>query len=324
MLWRRRKKSGSTCSPDGVDVQLSIAITPPLVHFSRQRAAFILLVPLVVGLVVFAIYPAIYLVALSLTKSTLGQPFKSWVWGSNYLWAGGGDGGVFLTSLLRSAVFALTVTGLELVAGTALALLLLKPRRGDSLIRGSILLPLMTPPVLVGTAWKLMLAPAGGLVNGKLQAWGVIDAPISFLGSQPWADISLIVADVWQWTPFIAIMAYAALKQVPGDVVEAARLDGASEGRIFWTILLPLTAPALAAIFVLRLVMAFKTFDLVYILTYGGPGNSTALPNFGIWRLAMRSFDVGLAAAETVLFAVFISLVLLPVLRLHKRFEERT
>jgi multiple sugar transport system permease protein len=286
-------------------------------------AAIIMLAPLVAGLMAFTIYPTLYLLFLSATKSTLGQPFKSWIGGANYVWIGGGDGGVFLTALLRSAVFAFSAASIELVAGTALALLLLAPRGGGSLIRGSILLPLMTPPILVGTAWKLLLAPGGGFVNGKLQAWGFVDAPVSFLGGQPWADLSIIAADVWQWTPFITVMAYASLRQVPVDMLEAARLDGATEARIFWTIVLPLTAPALAAIFILRLIMAFKTFDLVYILTYGGPGNSTALPSFAIWRLSMRSFDVGLAAAETVLFAVFVSLALLPVIALHKRFEEK-
>lgn len=275
------------------------------------------------GLAIFAVYPAVYILLLSATKSTLGQPFKTWTALENYLWITGGDQGVFLGSLLRSAAFAFSATAIELALGTGLALLLLSSKQGGPLVRSTILLPLMTPPILAGTAWKLMLAPSGGLVNGKLQAWGLTDTPISFLGSQPWADLSILTADVWQWTPFVAIMIYAALRQVPEDLREAARLDGASEWQIFRTILLPLTLPSLAAIFVLRLIMAFKTFDLIYILTFGGPGNSTALPSFGIWHLAIRSFDVGTAAAQTVLFTLFVSVALLPVIWLHRRFEAK-
>ena len=112
----------------------------------------------------------------------------------------------------------------------------------------------------------------------------------------------------------MGILAYAALRQVPDDIIEAALLDGASDSAIFWRILLPLTAPLLLAIFVLRLIMAFKTFDLLYILTFGGPGSSTEMAGFTIWRTALRSFDLGTAAAQTVLFAAFVSVFILPFL----------
>ena len=109
---------------------------------------------------------------------------------------------------------------------------------------------------------------------------------------------------------------------VPQDVVEAALLDGANATAIFWKIQLPMTAPLLLAIFMLRLIMAFKTFDLLYILTFGGPGASTDMAGFAVWRTALRNFDVGTAAAETVLFAAFVSLALLPLLWLHRRVER--
>jgi len=283
-----------------------------------------MLLPLFFGLLIFAVYPSAYVLALSFTKSTLGQPFKSWVGWGNYRWLVAGADEIFTQSLLRAALFSLGVALVELWLGLWLALRLVSLRRGGRLVRSIMLLPLMTPPILVGVAWKLLLAPGGGLVNGKLLAWGLIDVPISFLGTQPWAMLSIMVADTWQWTPFVAILAYAALRQVPDDVIEAARLDGANQRAIFWQILLPLTAPLLLAIFVLRLIMAFKTFDLLYILTFGGPGDSTDMAGFSIWRMALRDFDVGTAAAETVLFAVCVSIVILPFLWLHRRVEERT
>lgn len=289
----------------------------------RGRTAWLMLLPLLAGLLIFAVYPSLYVLALSFTKSTLGQPFKTWIGWGNYRWLTIGGDEIFAPSLLRAALFSLGVALLELWLGTWLALLLASLKRGGRLVRSIMLLPLMTPPVLVGVAWKLLLAPGGGLINGKLLEWGLVDRPVSFLGTQPWAMLSLMVADVWQWTPFVAILAYAALRQVPDDIIEAALLDGASDSAIFWRILLPLTAPLLLAIFVLRLIMAFKTFDLLYILTFGGPGSSTEMAGFAIWRTALRSFDVGTAAAQTVLFAVFVSIFILPFLWLNRRVEER-
>ena len=282
-----------------------------------------MLLPLVVGLLVFAIYPSVYVLGLSFTKSTLGQPFKTWIGWSNYRWLTFGGDEIFIASLLRAALFSFGVALVELWLGVWLAVLLASLRRAGRLIRSVMLLPLMTPPVLVGVAWKLLLAPGGGLVNGKLLAWGFIGAPISFLGTQPWAIFSIMIADAWQWTPFVAILAYAALRQVPEDIMEAAKLDGATERTIFWKILLPLAAPSLLAIFVLRLIMAFKTFDLLYVLTFGGPGDATDMAGFAIWRTALRNFDVGTAAAQTVMFALFVSILILPFLWLHRRVEER-
>jgi multiple sugar transport system permease protein len=288
----------------------------------RRLAAAAMLSPLVLGLGLFAVYPAIYALALSFTKSTLGQPFRVWVGGANYAWQLSAESG-FPATLTRSCAFSFAVAAMEVGLGIALAVLLNAARKQRRLIRTALLLPLMTPPVLVGVAWKLMLAPAGGLIDGKLMAWGVITAPISFLGDPTWAWASLMLADVWRWTPFVAILAFAALQQTPGEILEAARLDGASEAATLLRIELPLAAPALASIFLLRLIMAFKTFDLVYILTFGGPGDSTTLAGFAIWRTALRNFDVGSAATQTVLFALAVTLATLPVVWLHNRLEAR-
>ena len=180
----------------------------------RAIAAWAMLAPAVVALAAFAVYPALYALALSFTKSTLGQPFKQWIGVANYAWQLSPEA-EFRLSLARAAGFSFAAAAIELVLGVHLATLASAVRRQRRLVRTTLLLPLMTPPVLVGTAWKLLLAPSGGLVDGKLTAWGLIDAPISFLGEQPWATISILVADIWQWTPFVAILAFAALQQTP-------------------------------------------------------------------------------------------------------------
>ena len=219
---------------------------------------WLLAAPLVVGLAVFAVYPFIDVLALSFSKSSLGRPFQKWPVAANYLALARDE--TFRAALVRTMIFAIPVPLIEMTLGFSVALLLHSSLRGAGWIRGVILLPLMTPPMMVATAWKLILAPAGGLLDGVLLRTGLLDQPISFLGTMPWAFLSVAIADIWQWTPFVAILSYAALQGLPEDVVEAARVDGASSSNILWHITLPILAPTLLAILLLRVVIAFKLF----------------------------------------------------------------
>ena len=158
-----------------------------------------------------------------------------------------------------------------------------------------------------------MYHPSGGWLNGTLLSLGITDRPISFLGSSRWAFPAIGVADFWQWTPFVILLAYAGLQALPPEIQEAALVDGASGWRAFWSVVLPQLAPALAAIFLLRVILAFKVFDLVYSLTFGGPGFDTNIGTFQIFRIAFRQFDVGYAAAQTIIFGILVGIVTLPI-----------
>ncbi|MFM9105441.1 MAG: carbohydrate ABC transporter permease [Chloroflexota bacterium] len=276
---------------------------------------------MVAGLAVFALYPLVYLVFLSASKSLLGKTFQEWVGWENFQRSLADT--VFTDSLVRSAVFAISVSLFELVFGVAIALLLLGFVRSGSLWRTLILLPLMTPPIVVANAWKLILNPTGGLLHGFLLDLGVIDKPVSYLGASPWAFLSIAIADAWQWTPFVAILAFAALLVLPVETLEAARVDGASDWRSFWSITLPMLGPALASIFLLKAIIAFKTFDLVYSLTFGGPGFDTNMASFQIFRVAFREFDVGYGAAQTIIFGVLVGLATLPIVLIRDRLVEK-
>ncbi len=282
--------------------------------------ARLMLLPAVAGLLGLSVLPALYVVALALSRSSLGQPLQAFVGLENLLvLVRDGD---FLATLARTALFALPASATQVAAGLAVALLLQGVRNGD-LLRSVALLPLLTPPVLVGVAWKLLLAPAGGWVNGWLLRAGWIDGPVSWLGSDTWALPAVMLADTWQWLPFTTILCFGALQTLPRDVYEAAALDGARPVPVFLKITLPLLAPALLGIFLLRVVMALKTFDLVYILTFGGPGQATTLASFEVWKTGLQNFDVGLAAAQTLLFSVFAGLTTWPILKLSRWVERR-
>jgi len=281
----------------------------------RRLGSWLLVLPLLIGLALFTFYPLVYLAALSISKSQLGSTFQEWVGGANFRAAWNDN--VFIDSLKRSVLFAIPVAFFELVAGLAIALLVHGNLRGGRIIRTLILLPLITPPIMIATAWKLIFNPAGGLLNSMLQRLGLIDEPISFLGSSEWALRAVALADAWQWTPFVALLAFAALQSLPEDIFEASATDGASIWTRFWTITLPMLMPALVAIYLIKLIVSLKVFDLVYGMTFGGPGFDTNLASFHIYRVGLQQFNVGYAAAQTLIFGLLVGLLTMPIVFLR-------
>lgn len=303
----------------------SRSLAPESQHFHNvargaQRGQLVprlLVAPLIIGLIILVVYPTIYLLAISLSQSSLGQPFTAWVGLSNYIQAL--RDAVFTRALVRSTLLAVSVSLAQLALGVAIALLLHTDMRNGNIVRTLILLPLMTPPVMVAVVWRLLLAPVGGLVNGTLINLGFIAQPISFLGTSPLALLSIAITDIWQWTPFVVLLVYAALLGQPHEVHEAALVDGAVGWQIIWFITLPLIWPALLAVLLIRLIMAFKIFDLIYMLTFGGPGFDTTTGTFLIYRLAFQQFNIGYAAAQTLIFGLLVGLVTLPFVLLRNR-----
>jgi len=274
-----------------------------------------LALPVVAALLVFSAFPFAYLLGLATTDSTLARPLQGWVGTENVQAALRSE--AFTSSLGKSAGFAVGASVLQLVLGTALALLL--RARGARLgwAGVALLLPLVTPPVMVGVAWKLLLAPVGGAFASISSTLGL--GAFNPLGSSTGAFASLLVIDTWQWTPFVCLLVYAALLGVPRELVDAARIDGASAWQTARHVVLPGIGGTLVAVLVLRLVIAFKVFDIVYVVTAGGPGFSTTLSTFEIHREALQNFQVGTAAAATVLFSLLVGVFVTVVSRLQRR-----
>jgi multiple sugar transport system permease protein len=278
----------------------------------------LLLLPLILATLFCTVYPAAYLALTSISKSTMGRSFISWVGLNNFGLALQSD---FAWSLMRTALFAVPTSLVQLILGVGIAVLLNSNTRFRSFARTLLLLPLMSPPVMVGVAWKVMLHPTGGFIARTLGRFSWLHAPSSFLGEMPWAILSIAAADTWQWTPFIVILAYAALQTLPGELAEAARVDGAGHRKIFFQIQLPLLAPALLAIYLIKLILSFKTFDLVYVLTSGGPGVETSLSSYKIWKTLFQDFNLGMASAQTLLLCLVVTMITLPVTWWHRRIQ---
>ncbi|WP_229728182.1 carbohydrate ABC transporter permease [Mycetocola zhadangensis] len=276
--------------------------------------------PSILSLVVLGLYPLIFIVLTALSESSLGRPFQEWVGTANFEAALGDEDVV--ASLVRNTIYALLVSAASVVLGVATAVALFRSARSGALIRTLLLLPMITPPVVVGILWKLIFNPSGGLFNTVLTFFGYSGDPVSVLASPTFALVGVAIADVWEWSPLIALLVFAALLGQDPEVTEAAALDGAGGFRLFTQITLPAVAGTIAAAFLIRIVLAFKVFDLVYIMTAGGPGQSTTVPAYLIYQAALQQFDLGRAGTITVLLAIVVTVVTLPIVALTRRLHN--
>ncbi|MFM9108655.1 MAG: carbohydrate ABC transporter permease, partial [Chloroflexota bacterium] len=199
----------------------------------------------------------------------------------------------------------------EMILGFLLALLFNREIRGRSLMRTAITLPIFATPVAIGYLGRTIFYEGGGPVNAVLQSVGITPPP--WLSDPFWSRVTTVIADVWLWTPFVFIIALAGLQGLPQDILEASEVDGASWWDNFWNITLPLMAPVLWLILLLRAIDAFKVFDLVVAMTLGGPGQATRYYSYFNYQTARKFFAYGEAAAQAFLL-LFIVLVLVSLL----------
>lgn len=289
----------------------------------HQRSSFVMALPVIIVLIVFSIYPFLYMLAMSLSASRLARPFQEFLWLDNYRRAL--EDVVFATSLVNTVIYAFSAAMAELILGFLLALFFYRSAAAGRYLRTLALFPFIAPPVAVAMIWRLIYEPNAGLINYYLRQIGLTNAPIAFLGNPNLALLSLIAIDVWQWTPFVFLLALAALQALPREPYEAASVDGASPLQTFVYVTLPMVAPALMVIFIIRLIGAFKIFDQIYLLTFGGPGSATQVASFYIYRTAFQQFNTGYAAALTIILLLLLALIvtLLTIFRdrVRARFE---
>ena len=201
--------------------------------------------------------------------------------------------------------FAFLVVTLEMLIGVGLALLLDRNIKGMSLLRTIFILPMMIAPIVVGLMWRYMYHPTVGIFNRSLKNLG-FDEGIPWLSDSTWSFAAVVIADVWQWTPFIFILALAAMQSLPQSAIEAAEIDGATEWQKIFMIKLPLMMPVLIVTLLLRLIDAFKVLEVIMVLTNGGPGLSTEIVALRIFRTAQEFQELGEAAAMSNLLLMIL------------------
>jgi len=277
---------------------------------TNRLTPYLFLAPAGIVLLVALLYPIGYMIYASFLDWNPSQRIgeADWIGLRNYTNLIGDE--AFRESFLVTLKFAAVVVGLEMVLGVGLALLLDRKIRGMSALRTIFILPMMIAPIVVGMMWRYMYHPTVGILNRTLGDVGL--EPVPWLSSSEWALTSVIIADVWQWTPFIFILALAALQSLPRSALEAARIDGATAWQQIWHIKLPLMMPVLIVTGLLRLIDAFKVLEVILVMTNGGPGLSTEILALRISRTASEFRELGEAAAmSNVLLILLLVLTVL-------------
>jgi multiple sugar transport system permease protein len=268
----------------------------------ETRAALLLLGPCIVYLVAFSVFPLLYSLRNSFTDLGISKDSGQWVGLDNYV-------AIFNDPFFWNAVGNTTImvgaaVVLQVVLGTALALFFNQKLRGSWFVRGALILPMLLTPIVVGVMWRAMLNPDWGIVNWLIAELGL--DPINWLGSTEWSMRTLVIADTWQWTPFVFLIVYARLQGLPDHVLEAAQADGAGRWATFRHITLPLLAPAIAFAAIFRGIDAFRSFDLVFGLTYGGPARSTTTLSFLTYQYGFQFQQYGYSAAIAYVMVVIL------------------
>ena len=263
--------------------------------------------PAVVVMVAACLYPVLSAFQLAGYDWAMGTPWTSarWVGWDNVVSAFANPR--MWSSLLTTLLFAAVCVSAEMVLGIALALALEHPVRGMALFRTLFILPMMIAPIAVGLAWRYMFDAQFGLINALLNAVG-LNAQI-WLADPHLAFIAIVVADIWQWTPFVFIMMIAALAGIDGSVIEAARIDGARWWQQTFLVKLPMVMHVIAITLMMRLIDAFRVLEVVYVLTFGGPGDSTEILALHIYKTAFVGQQLGVAAAISVLLLAVVALL---------------
>ena len=222
---------------------------------------------------------------------------------------------------LTTLLYVVGAVALQTVLGFAIAYLISRRTRGRGALTTMFLVPMMLSPVVVGLFWKFMLDAQFGVINSMLGSLGL--GQVEWLTRQRTALFSLIVVDTWQWTPFIMLIALAGLTAVPKYLYEAASIDRASEWFRFRHITLPMVWPLLLIAIMFRAIEAFRLFDLVYILTSGGPGVSTETLSFHVYKVAFFGYDTGRASAYGILMVIVVIIAAQFYLRYLNKLQER-
>lgn len=270
--------------------------------------------PAVLVMAAACLYPVLSAFQLGFFDWSLGTPWSGarWVGIDNFISAFGNVR--VWSSLATTLLFAAACVTAEMVLGTALALALEHPVRGTAFFRTLFILPMMMAPIAVGLAWRYLFDAQFGLVNAVLGVFGV--AAKAWLADPTLAFVAIIVADIWQWTPFVFIMMVAALASVDGTVIEASRIDGAKWWQTTFLVKLPMVMNVMAITLMMRLIDAFRVLEVIYVLTFGGPGDSTEILSLHIYKTAFVGQQLGSAAAISVLLLVVVAVLSWGALRL--------
>jgi multiple sugar transport system permease protein len=278
--------------------------------------SWLFILPVIIILLITAFIPLGWGLYLSFFRYKLNMPsVTAFIGLKNYLDIFSDE--LMLHSLRNNAIFAALSVSIELLFGVTIAMMLSNDNRFSRGLVSILMVPMIIAPVAAGTLWRMMLDRSYGVINYLLSFLGV--RPILWLGDPKVALYSIVLVDSWLFIPFVAVLVLSSIKAMPTSFFDAARVDGASSWAVFWRIILPITAPVIIIVAMLRFIDAFKVFDTVFVMTQGGPGNATEMLPTYIYRQGIKFLNIGYSSATAILFVIVMSVIAL----LFQRFRDR-
>ena len=266
---------------------------------SKSKFVFLMLLPSLIFLVLTTIIPTYFTWRWSFLNYVLYRPHAvGWNWFQNYVRAFTADP-AFYKALNVTLLYVGLAIGFQLPLGLFIAVLLNRELPGSRVMSAIMIAPMVMPPIAVGLMWRMMYWETSGVINALLEL--VRLHPSSWLGDTRTALISLVITDTWQWTPFVALVFLTGLRGLPKDPLEAATIDGANSWQAFIHVILPMLQPIIVIIILLRVIWIWRQFDLIYMMTSGGPGDATRTLGFYIFQNSFKWLQVGYAAAMGVI-----------------------
>lgn len=297
-------------------------LKPRNIRFRLWRPGpFVFLLPTLASIGAVAIYPVLLGLWLSFRDTTLASPTDSFIGLSNYSQIFSDS--QFWNAWIHTIQFTTASTLLETLLGLMMALVLAEQFRGRGIVRAAMLVPWAIPTVVTSKMFGWLFDGQNGIVNYLLRSIGLIQHNVDWIGSPDFALVTIIIADVWKTTPFMALLLLAGLQTIPGSLAEASVIDGANPWQHFWYIRLPLLTPTLLIASMFRALDAFRIFDLVYVLTGGGPADSTEVLSTLTYKQLFSALQVGYGSAlATIMFMTEIVIAVIFAVFLLRKMRE--
>lgn len=285
-----------------------------------KHIKWVFTIPTILFVLAMIAFPIIYTIYLSFFDSTLSSVKPpTFVGFDHYIEMFTDEDARFLLAVWRTVVFSVISLVVEMFLGVGIAILLNRKFVGKGVVKTVFLLPMVATPVAIGMVWTLIYQPTIGIANYALKAIGL--PAQAWLGSADTALWSLMIVDIWQWTPMVMLITFAGISALPSDPYESAVVDGANPFQILTKITLPLLTPTILVAMLLRLVDVVKTFDIIYSTTQGGPGYATETMNILSYRQSFENFQFGQASSTLVIFFIIVMLIAVGFVKLKKKVQ---
>ena len=289
-----------------------------LSRWTEKHAYNLMVAPIVLFIIIMVAFPLAYTIYLSFTDWNMGVAAPEFLGLKNYIDVLSDS--QFWSDTGNTLYLAFGSVAIELILGTLIAVILNRPFVGKDVVKTLFLLPMVATPIAVGMVWQLIYEPTLGVANYFLKLLGL--NPVMWLIDSNTVLNSLMLIEIWEWTPMVMLIVLAGLAGMPNDVYESAQLDGAGRFQLFWKITLPLLRPTLIVTALLRLIDALKTFDIIYATTQGGPLQASETVNLLAYKSIFSYFKMGRGAALIVCFLAEIGLCCALFIILRKKTRE--